>query len=152
MTPQRERVLRTGLAALAAAAAALLVVAGYHPCEGIGPLLVLMPASGVITALGGAPSFRARNMLAPGATAVAVIAFAIGLDYSNSGMVLDGIDQCEPVPGFAGFLLAAFISGIIAGLGVSIALSLAWLGHGVIRLQSRPSPASEPSDAGANHA
>lgn len=151
MTPSRERLLRTGIAAVVAAVASLLVVSSYHPCEGIGPLVILAGIGGAITVAAGIPGFHPRTMLIPAASAVVVIAVAIGLDYSNSGAAANGLDQCEPVPGFAGFLLAGFISSILAGIGALGVIFLASFIHGIIHLQSVRTVREEPG-ADGNHA
>ena len=150
MTRSRERLLRTAAAAVVAALASLLVVSNYHPCEGIGALVVLTAISAGITLASGFPGFRARVMLGPGLAATAVLAVAVGLDYSNSGMTTDGIDQCEPVAGFAGFLLAAFISGVLAALGTLGVLFVAWFVHGAIHLQAVRSARRQPEIEGNN--
>lgn len=133
---------------MVAAVASLLVVSGYHPCEGIGPLAVLAGIGAVITLASGIPSFRPQTMLAPGAAATVVMAVAVGLDYSNSDAAATGLDQCEPVPGIAGFLLAGFISSILAGIGVLGVILVSWLGHGVIHLQRMRVTREEPGAEG----
>ena len=131
MTWTSEKIGRTGAAAVAAAVVSLLIVAGYHPCDGLGPLWVVPVAGGVIGTVAALPGFSPRAMLVPGAAAVTVLAFAIGLDYSSSDAAGR---QCEPVPGFAGFLLGASFTAVLAAAGLAIALAVAWAVNATRRL------------------
>jgi hypothetical protein len=64
--------------------------------------------------------------------ATTVLAVAMGLDYSTSAASPDGL-QCEPVAGVAGFLLAAFFSTVMAGLGLLGTAFVLWLGDEALR-------------------
>jgi hypothetical protein len=132
-----DTLLRSGFAAVAAAVAALIVVSGYHPCDGTGRLLVFPGIVAAIAVIAGLPKLRARGLLLPGAVATTVLAFAMGLDYSSSGAVSpDGV-QCEPVEGFAGFLLAAFFSTVMGGIGLLGVALIVWAARETLRWRGR---------------
>lgn len=133
MTWTSEKLGRAGAAAVLAAVGSVVIVDGYHPCDGLAPLIVLPALCAAIAVVAALPRVTARSIVLPGVVALAVIAVAIGLDYSASGAVGPEGDQCDPVPGFAGFLLAAGISGFLAGAGLLAAMVVAALVEAVRR-------------------
>jgi hypothetical protein len=60
MTLKNERVIRAGLAAVMATVVAVIVVSGYHPCDGTGRLLLFPPIVAAI-AVGATLTKRART-------------------------------------------------------------------------------------------
>ena len=139
MTPNTERLTRPGLAALAGAVAGLLLITGYHPCEGIDRLLLLPPIVAGIALAASLPEVRPRVILLSGAAATTVIAIAIGLDYSSSGSVNPDGGQCELVRGFAGFLLGAIFSVTFALTGLLTTAFVVWLVRESMRWRAQSS-------------
>ena len=136
MKSKNEMVIRSGLAAGVAAVVAIIVVTGYHPCDGTGRLLLFPPIVAAIAVVATLPNLSARGLLLPGAVATTVLAVAVGLDYSSSSAVGPGGLQCEPVAGVAGFLLAAFFSTVMGGLGLFGTALVLWLGDEALRWRS----------------
>ena len=141
MTWTSEKLGRTGAAALAAAVASVLFVSGYHPCEGIAPLWLIPLFTAGIAVLASLPRVKPRAMLPPGAAAITVLAFAIGLDYSSSGSVSPDGQQCNPVPDLAGFLLAASMTAAFAANGLALAMIVVWVANA---LQRGPAQDQQP--------
>jgi hypothetical protein len=138
-----ERLIRSGIAAVVAAVAAIAVVSDYHPCDGIGRLLIFPFITAPIALVASLPNVSPRAVLLPGAIATTVLAVAMGLDYTASDVIAPENGLCEPVEGVAGFLLAAVFSTVMGGLGVGVVALIAWVVNGTMRWRSRPGPSGD---------
>lgn len=143
MTWTVERLRRTSIGGGLAVIAALVMVANYHPCDGIGFLMILPFVCAGIAIMASLPTIMPRNLLLPGLITATVFAIAFGINYVTSGPVSSSTEQCEPVAGAAGFLLAAVWTGVLSLIGLGMAMLVT---RGASRVFHRHSPEGESAE------